>query len=378
MKRILIIGADRVMPKLFYFAQHLRALGIGYTVYTHDSDHVARRYASQAGSELEAGPPHKRSVVRMLHDLISLWRFTNREHFEHAELYSDYHILASLAYFFVLRLRGIPTVLWCRGELYDWESFTFWQRWYFYWVVPRARLVILKERYMRTTLERAGVQLQDSILELHNTVPLPSVFQARECSAPIRLLFMNMFKGWRNVVFCADVAAELRRRAVSFSMQIVGEKTDSPELARESQKLREKIVEYDLQDCVFVHEFSSEPKSHIQVAHVFLLPANLIYCNYSLLEAMSHGLVPLVNSADIDHERIVEHGVNGFGLPLDAPLWADAIQVLVQDRDKALAMSVAARQRIESDYSIEHAFVRYCAAVGLPGQHPVVMQREKL
>jgi len=365
MKRILIIGADRVMPKLFYFARHLRALDIGYTVYTHDSDDTARTYAAQAGAVLEPGPAHKRSVRRMLHDLRMLWQLTGRTRFAHAEMYSDYHILASLGYFLVLRLRGIPVVLWCRGELYYWPSFRWWQRFYFHWVIPRAKLVILKETYMRDTLAQAGIHVRDNILELHNTIPLPSHFEVRSCERPVRLLFMNMFKPWRNVWFCAEVAAELDRRGIDFTMSVVGDKAASEGLADEGQKLRESIAKYGLQERVSVHPFSSETEGHLRIGDVFLLPADLIYCNYALLEAMSHGLIPVVNSADADHARIVDHGINGFGLPLDAVAWADAIAVLIQDRDKAQAMSKAARQRIEDDYSTEQAFGRYNAATGL-------------
>lgn len=372
MKQILIVGADRVMPKLFYLSQQLRALDTGYTIYSHDTDAEARAYAAQAGAVLEPGPPHKRSVRRMLGDLIMLWRLTGRTRFAHAEMYSDYHILASLGYFLVLRLRGIPVVLWCRGELYDWDVFQWWQRLYFHVVIPRAKLVILKETYMRATLERAGVRTRNNVLELHNTVPLPGQFQARTCGSPIRLLFMNMFKVWRNVGFCADVAAALSRRGIAFSMAVVGDKTESEGLVNEGQKLRAAIVQHGLEDRVSVYPFSSQPEAHYRAADVFLLPANLIYCNYALLEAMSHGLVPLVNSADSDHGRIVDHGQNGFGLPLDATAWADAIESLVQDQDKAARMSAAARHRIEQNYSTGQAFARYCAATGLRAPAPAI------
>lgn len=365
MKQILIIGADRVMPKLFYFSHLLRGMGCAYTVYSHDSDAVARGYADQAGATLAAGPPHKRSVWRMLKDLWTLWRLTGRTRFAQAEMYSDYHILASLGYFLVLRLRAIPVVLWCRGELYYWSTFKWWQRLYFRLVVPRAQLVILKETYMRQTLTDAGIRLRNNILELHNTVPVPRGIKPRACAMPVRLLFMNMFKPWRNVGFCADIAAALKHMSISFRMDIVGDKTESDGLVDEGQRLRDAIARFGLSDSVTVHSFTNQTEEYLSAADVFLLPADLIYCNYALLEAMSHGLVPLVNSADSDHARIVAHGVDGFGLPLNAAAWAQAIATLVYDRERALAMSAAARQRIERNYSIDQAFARYRAATGL-------------
>ncbi len=364
--QVLIIGADRVMPKLFYFAEHLQRLGLNYAVYTHDATPLANRYAAQCGAEIIAGPPHRRSLRRMLVDISTLLQRTGERRIVHAELYSDYHVLASFAYFLVLRARRIPVVLWCRGELYSWDVFKWWQRLYFRFVVPRAKLVILKETYMRATLERGGVATGGgNILELHNTVPLPAKPGNHFDSPRIRILFMNMFKSWRNVDFCAEVAAELRSRRVDFEMKIVGEKQDSAGLADESRKLRAAIARHGLHDCVSVEPFSNTPTPYYEQADVFLLPANLVYCNYALLEAMSHGVVPLVNSADADYRLIVEDGVSGFGLALDAAQWADAITALVHDPHRARTMSCAARARIEREYSTDKAFALYCRATEL-------------
>lgn len=356
-KKILVIGADRVMPKLFYFADHLRALDTRYVVYTHERTEDAVRYAEKYGAEIVQAPAHRKSAWRMLEDAVTLFRATRDPSLVHAELYSDYHILASLMYFMVLRTRRVPVVLWCRGELYDWKHFSWWQRLYFRIVVPRASLVILKETYMRGTLEAAGIRAA-SVLELHNTVPLQPITEPDE-SKEIRLLFLNMFKTWRNVSFLPEVAAALRRRGVPFEMSIVGEKSDSPGLVEEAQKLRAAVTAHGVADCVNVYPFSSNPSDHYRNADIFLLPANLIYCNYALLEAMSYGQVPLVNNADQDYRLIIEDAVSGYGLPLDAELWAARIAELASNRELHRSMSQSARRRIESQFSTSAAFDRY-------------------
>lgn len=366
--RILVIGADLVMPKLFYFSAWLRPLGIGYAVYTQDVTPVSRAYAEQAGAELIAAPPHRRSLWRMIQDAWTLIRRVKAADFRHAELYSDYHIIASFIYLLILRLKGIPVILWCRGELLDWPDFAWWQRLYFEVATRLSRLVILKERYMIATLQGAGIYEKRKTIELHNSIPLPS--WQRETpfhEQPVRLLFMNSFKAWRHVLFCVDLAAALRDAEVPFSMKIVGDKADSPGLVEEGRRVRDAIAAHGLDTLVSVHPFTTAPRPYYEGADVFVLPATLIYCNYGLLEAMAYGLVPIVNSADGDYALIIEDGVSGFGLPLAPSLWVDKIRDMAHQRDKARAMSRAARSRIEERFSTAKMFESYARATGIVG-----------
>lgn len=365
MYKILIIGADRVMPKLFYFVEHLKNLGLGYAIYTHDVTPDAERYAVEYGVDILHGPPHRKSISRMINDLYQLIVRVRRKRFRHAELYSDYHIIASLAYFFILKLKGMPIILWCRGELYDWDKFRWWQRLYFRIVIPNVRMVILKEAYMKGTLKKAGFRIDEHFMELHNTVPLPEVTRSAFKAKKINLLFLNMFKPWRNVTFCIDVATGLRRAGVDFSMKIVGEKNDARELVEQARKLHAAIRAHGMENFVSVHPFSCNPQNQYLEGDIFLLPADLIYCNYALIEAMAYGLVPVVSNADKDYLRIIEEEVSGYGRPLDAAQWVDVILKLANDRNYARQISANARRRIEMFYSTEHMFTKYCSAIGI-------------
>lgn len=365
-RRVLVIGADLVMPKLFYFADELAKLGFGYTIYTHDVSPETRAVAAQAGATFIAGPPHRKSIVRMLTDAWRLMTQVRRRDYHHADLYCDYHILAAFMYLLILRAKGIPVVLWCRGELYDWPVFGWWQKLFFRVAIALSRLVILKERYMIDTLTRAGIYRPEKSIELHNSVPVddwqrPAVMPQAE----VRLLFLNSFKLWRNVGFCVDVADALRRAGTPFAMTIVGDKHSSQGLTAEGEALRAEIERRGLGAQVQVEGFSEDPLGWYRAHDIFLLPADLIYCNYALLEAMREGLVPIVYDKDRDFALIVEDGVSGYGRPLDADAWAEAIAELVVDRAKAAAMSAAAATQIRQNFAADRLFRKYALHSGL-------------
>lgn len=370
MKKVLILGVDRIMPKLFYFADEFRKHDVSYLVYTHDQRPEAEKYTAEYGAGILQAPPHKRSAIRLLRNFYRLFSLVRKKDVAHAELYSDYHMLASLGYFIILYLKGIPVVLWCRGELYDWKTFTWWQRLYFHLVVPRARLVVLKETYMRRTLESGGVRTKNNLILLHNAVPIPPYNPKTFGKRKLVLLFLNMFKPWRNVTFCVEIAAELKRSGLDFSMSIVGEKglrDGSLVLLTEAQRLKAAIAEHNVERYVTVHPFSVTPMPYYQEADIFLLPADLVYCNYALLESMSHGVIPMVNSGDSDYQEIVQDGVSGYALPLKSDLWSSKIIELAENPSMARMVSANARRRIEEEFGSAGTFDKYWTALKAAG-----------
>lgn len=364
--RVLVIGADLVMPKLFYFSEELRRLGYGYAIYSHDDTPASRAVAERAGAVFLAGPPHRKSIGRMVSDIATAVRSIRRRDIHHADLYCDYHLIASFAYLLLLRAKRIPVVLWCRGELYDWPVYTWWQRLFFRVAIPLAQLVILKERYMVDTLTRAGIHDPAKSIELHNTVPAGRCERAAILTSPgVRLLFLNSFKGWRNVGFCAELAAALRDAGIDFRMTIVGDKDASPGLSVEGDALRARLAQLELEELVEVAPFSEDPQGYLVAHDVFLLPADLVYCNFALLEAMNCGLVPIVSDHDGDYRLIIEDGVSGFGRPLRPAAWVEVIRDLLADHDRARDFSRAATTRIAQRFSTAGMFAHYASRCGL-------------
>jgi glycosyltransferase involved in cell wall biosynthesis len=79
----------------------------------------------------------------------------------------------------------------------------------------------------------------------------------------------------------------------------------------------------------------------------------------SLLEAMATGL-PCLASAIGGNTDLLGEGEVGLLLPADRPgAWAEAIVRVLADNDLAYRLGSAARQRIETEFSIEAVVDRY-------------------
>lgn len=363
--KILIVGADRIMPKLFYFQKSLKKLGYEYEIYTHDDSEFGREILDQKDISAHMGPPHERKVTRLVRDGLEFYRLLRKRGFRHIELYSDYHVNASLMYWTIARLLKKKIILWCRGELYEWDNMPYWQKLYFKLVINFSDAVILKELYMRQVLSDAKILPKDNVIDIHNTVEVAEKLRRPLKERHNTILFLNMFKDWRNVGFCVDIAKGLVNRGIDFSMEIVGEKKDDLGLYNNAVELRGKISKEGLEDVVKIFPFTTQPDEYFDRAKIFLLPADLVYCNYALLEAMAKGLVPLAYNLDPGTSLIVEDKVSGFCLPLEPELWIDIIDSLLKSDSYFKELSQAAHGKVKKDFSLDVCFDKYSSAVGL-------------
>jgi glycosyltransferase involved in cell wall biosynthesis len=90
-----------------------------------------------------------------------------------------------------------------------------------------------------------------------------------------------------------------------------------------------------------------------------LFPSRLEGLSFVLLEAMACGL-PVIAARASSMPEVVVHDKTGFLCrPDDADDFADAIRRLAADRDRAMAMGDAGRQRIEEVYDERTVIPRY-------------------
>lgn len=159
----------------------------------------------------------------------------------------------------------------------------------------------------------------------------------------------------RHVLFLVDVIAKLLERNPGLKVTIAGfgvldEKYNSIELDYQCEVLH-KIEALGLKDKIELKGFVRNAPELMSASKVFILPADVIYCNYALLEAMSCGCVPVV--ADGEGARlVVEDGVGGFVRPLSVPAFVDAVESALQP-EMWERYSQNARRKIDEEYSIE-------------------------
>lgn len=121
-------------------------------------------------------------------------------------------------------------------------------------------------------------------------------------------------------------------------------------------RLKDAVITCGLKDSVFIHSGTFDIRPYHAAADVFCYPA--ISKGLSVMEAMAAGL-PIVGKKTLSEPLVVEDGVHGLTtgdavLPdMDPADIADKLISLLSRPRDAQRMGVAARKRIEDEFSIE-------------------------
>ena len=255
----------------------------------------------------------------------------------------------ALPYALLAKITGRNLIVILRGLEFKSHRTT----WYYALVLKMSDLIIAKEFYLNEGAIR--LKLGHKTHMLHNCVPDVSGGMSPYAGRTIDLLFLNTPRRMRHVLFLVDVIAKLLERKPGLKVTIAGfgvldEKYNSIELDYQREVLH-KIEALGLKDKIELKGFVRNAPELMSASKVFILPADVIYCNYALLEAMSCGCVPVV--ADGEGARlVVEDGVGGFVRPLSVPAFVNAVESALQP-EMWERYSQNARRKIDEEYSIE-------------------------
>jgi len=108
-----------------------------------------------------------------------------------------------------------------------------------------------------------------------------------------------------------------------------------------------------LESVVHFHPFSSDRFKFFRFSFVFLLPADIVFCNYTLLEAMSQEIPPIVADSD-GSELIVDHNISGLIVEKNKYKIADAIEKIYLNKGLQERMGESARQKVLKDFNVEN------------------------
>ncbi len=118
------------------------------------------------------------------------------------------------------------------------------------------------------------------------------------------------------------------------------------------ERVLELIDRLGLSDRIEVRGFVPEPQEYFRRAKVFVLPADIVFANYALLEAMSFGAVPLVGDGE-GADRIVDSTANGLVVERTPSGVADGLVRLLSSPAILQRYSDEARATIKRDFAIE-------------------------
>jgi glycosyltransferase involved in cell wall biosynthesis len=338
-KKIVVTGPNIIKRVDAEFAVKLREKNIEIIYYTPDG------IFGQTKHELRNIKAPSIFPLR----LIKYFKLLLKENPDHVEMYIDFPTRNLVFYALFARLLGKKLIIWCRGgEILYWETrHTIYRRTVIRICFALAGYFFVKESYMRSKMLYYKLAKNKQIIWLPNKIP---VFSGCEyAKAEPVVLFLNSPKTWRHIEIVAEAIPHVINKIPEAKFYFVG--------ARNQEELNyiNNVIEmyFPLGDSVQNVLFSADARLYYEKASIFVLPAELIYANHSLLEAMERGVPPIIANIDQKGKDIITHGENGLVLPLDWKQWSEAIINLLSNEELRTYLGKNARMKIMTNFNIQ-------------------------
>ena len=345
---ILIVGMDKITDKSCYLYDAFTSRGIRCVLYSRDKTNLFPDVKDRLRTTIRLVP--KNLFIEILYFLYLLISCKPR----HVEMYST-HIVSQFCYALICWICRVPLVIVCIGELYDWEDHRVARK-----IVDRfsyriATLLVLTELYMPETVRKYRLATSNKTVFCHNRIPVTA-----NCTPDRKekiILFLNSFKPWRRIELILDAVPHIIQKIPEAKVLLVGATRNLNYLKSThayEEMLLKKIDTMNLGSHVETLPFTAHPREYYERASVFMLPADLVFCNFSVLEAMER-CVPCVIADAEGASMIVENGVSGFIAKQDPSSFAQAVITLLSDESLRKQMGLKARERIIQEFNIEES-----------------------
>lgn len=322
-----------------YQTRFLASRGYEAHVLALHRDAISRREEASADIITLAGYPWQKlaTVIRYLS--------AHRSRLHHVELYPGGRLAA--AYGIAARLMRVPVLVVERGDLWYAlnRSYGRAMRLSIYLCYLVASRIWYRELYAEPFFRRLRVLGKATLLP--NAVPIGT-----EPTGPrdIDIVWANRLTAQRHPEwFAAAVANLAAERHIVVEMVGFLPDTHSDEVGPAQDYVRAKWR--GLANCS-VRDFT-DPAPYLARSKWFVLPADVVYCNFALLEAMAAGVVAVVSRTP-GAELLINDGVNGYLADHSARGLEDALRrALDTPHDRWTDMSAAARRFVAEQHSID-------------------------
>lgn len=269
----------------------------------------------------------------------------NSKNIHHLEIYPG----SILSFYYVLtgKLFGLKTICAERGDLgyYHPKGYSKFVRMSMRFCYKHSDIVWYRELFMKPILEKTGAK---KLFFLHNSVPVDQEDITPPHQKTIDFLWMNRVLPERR----SDWFVQVLKKALFKNTRnfLIGLIPGSPYTKEQDYITENKSAN------LTTKEFVSNPKDYFRTSRFFVMPAEFVFANNALLEAMSSGVIPLISDQQ-GSELIVENGISGFIFPHTFAGLEEAMEKAINLNEHALIeMSKAAREKIISDFSEEKYF----------------------
>ena len=348
MKYVLQLGNDQITPKATYYPDALKSEGLETVYLSEDRSGLSSRTIDN--QNLIAKTASKYLLIRYVQVLILLYRYNPIA----IELYLSQRPWYILFYFFTGKLLKKNIIVWCRGELRNFRKHHWLRRIANRIVLKRADYVLLRETYMEDILRSEGLYDPKRMYFFHNCISLTKPMV--DVSENSDIVFLNSFKKFRNIELMIEAAKILKEENYSFRMRLIGSTLEnegySPSSLEYEVFLRDLVETYGLSQMVSFYPFGDNVVQHLKSARMFVLPADIVFCNYTLLESMSMCIPPIVSNIP-ESSLIIEDNIDGLLVDRNPVALAAAMKKLIDNPDLASTLGQCARNKIIQKFNIE-------------------------
>jgi glycosyltransferase involved in cell wall biosynthesis len=181
---------------------------------------------------------------------------------------------------------------------------------------------------------------------------------AQTSSGPDQLLRIGyvgrLVQAQKRVMEFVPLAAQLVKCGLRFELHLIGDGSERSELEAACKRagLESKVRFWGWLS-------SDQVREQLLRLDVFVLLSDYEGLPVALLEAMGHGLVPIVTRIESGNTQLVRHGENGFVIPVgEIQSCVEALQTLANDRGLLSQLKRAAWKSVR-DYSVQHSTDSY-------------------
>lgn len=338
--RVIAVGVDTMRPKNLYQTRWLQDRGFAVHVMTLHRDPGSIRADPSTTIEPIVGGP-----VRRVRQLVSHLR-RDRGSLHHVELYVGGRF--AFVYAIICRLMRVPLLAIERGDLLQCQQrvYPLSARLSIYTCYRLANRVWLREPYMLRAFARWRVR--GSFFH-PNGVPVPTDAPSAS-DRDLDVVWANRLIPERHPDWFARAIRQLSADR-PLTCEVLGLRaSDSGPAARRVERELEQLLA-DVPGCT-LRPFV-DPVPSFRRARWFVLPSDIVFGNFALLEAMSHGAVPLVSDVE-GTDQVVRDGVDGLVVSHSPEgLQRGLERALALDEPSWQAMSDAARQTVVQRFSLD-------------------------
>lgn len=272
---------------------------------------------------------------------------------DHVELYFSRIYFETFPVVIFCKLLKIPISLISRGkDLRDHYEHRYIRRVLTKFICKQCDLILPKESFHVGVLEAFKLPSRTFVHEIHNGIPIQEFNENKFGINSNTFLFLNAFRELRNLDILISAFGKLKKDFPFVRLILVGSSLETNFLPQEKEhekRILRFISELKLQNNIDIYPFSSNPWEGIEDILGFVLPADQVWLNNALLEAMAYSIPPIIAKAERAEYIIPSEEVGIICSKNDHSLYL-AMKQLVESPERAKSMGINAKKRVMEEF----------------------------